>query len=241
MKYYITINQLVLSETDLDVIDGAILDYIYFYCNTPNEKVKKQRITDEEGEIWTWIDYQSLIKDMPMLKFKSAGVLTLRINKIEKTGYIKTKRFQHMKKYFCMTAKSEGLFILMNRAIQSREQVKTPNKADPIQSREPIKVIKNKYINSKDLELAKLLYELIKKENPAWYVKPNWDIWAEDIRKIRELDNRTPEQIEFVIKWVQKDPFWKSNILSPAKLRKQFNSLIVKCKNQKTNNGITVI
>jgi len=97
-----------------------------------------------------------------------------------------------------------------------------------------VKLSKVKLIkyNKKDIELAKILYELIKKENPAWYVKPNWDIWAEDIRKIREIDKRTYEQIKFIIEWSQKDDFWKNNILSPSKLRKQFNNLIVRCKAQ---------
>lgn len=84
----------------------------------------------------------------------------------------------------------------------------------------------------KDLELAELLFNLIKEENPDWHVKPDFDSWANDIRKIREIDRRTHKQIEYVIKWVQNDDFWKQNILSPVKLRKQFNSLVVKIKAQ---------
>ena len=86
--------------------------------------------------------------------------------------------------------------------------------------------------NPQSLKLAKLLYELIKKENPSWYVKPNWDKWAEDIDKIVRIDGRTFEQIEFMINWVQQDDFWKQNILSPAKLRKQFNNLVIRAKSE---------
>jgi hypothetical protein len=93
---------------------------------------------------------------------------------------------------------------------------------------------------SKDLKLAELLYQLIKENNPAWYVNPNWNQWADDIRKIREIDNRTYEQIEFMINWCQQDDFWKQNILSPAKLRKQFNNLVVKAKQNK-NKGVVKI
>ena len=121
MKYFILINQQVLAETNLDIIDGALLDYIYFYCNSQNEKVKKQRITEKNNNIWTWVDYKRMLEDMPMIKIKSIGAITARINKIEKVGYIKTKRFQHMKKYFQMTALSDGLFIQMNRAIHLKE------------------------------------------------------------------------------------------------------------------------
>lgn len=87
-----------------------------------------------------------------------------------------------------------------------------------------------------DLENAKFLYELIKGNNPAWYVDPNWDQWAEDMRKIREIDNRTPEQIKFIIQWSQQDSFWHKNILSPEKLRKQFNTLVVQAKAKSVGN-----
>jgi len=124
MKYFITINQQVLSETNLDIVDGAILDYIYFYCNSQNNKVKSQRIieTQENNEIWTWINYQSLLIDMPMLKINSISTISFRIDKIEKAGYIKTKRFKHQKKYFQMTTQSDELFVQTNRAIHSNEQ-----------------------------------------------------------------------------------------------------------------------
>lgn len=78
-----------------------------------------------------------------------------------------------------------------------------------------------------DLELAEYLYHLIVSKNPAWHVKPNWDQWAEDVRKLHEIDERTHEQIRLVITWAQQDQFWSGNILSPAKLRKQFNTLVV--------------
>jgi len=94
--------------------------------------------------------------------------------------------------------------------------------------------------NNKDKKLAELLYNLIKERNPAWYNKPDWDKWSEDIRKIREIDNRTPEQIEFVIRWCQNDEFWCKNILSPSKLRKQFNNLVVKIQPLRKGNKIGI-
>nr|WP_257215644.1 hypothetical protein [Bacillus pumilus] len=36
-----------------------------------------------------------------------------------------------------------------------------------------------------------------------------------------------------MINWTQKDSFWKSNILSPANLRKQFDKLTVKIKSDR--------
>ena len=93
--------------------------------------------------------------------------------------------------------------------------------------------------SEESLKLAKLLYKLINDNNPAWYVNPNFDKWAEDIDKIIRLDGRTAEQVEWMIEWCQKDDFWSQNILSPIKLRKQFNQMVVKAK--KSKGGITII
>ncbi|PGS73069.1 hypothetical protein COC69_24005, partial [Bacillus cereus] len=71
-----------------------------------------------------------------------------------------------------------------------------------------------------DMENAKLLFKLML-ENNENCKEPNWESWANEMRLMRERDNRTEEQIQYVIKWSQRDPFWKTNILSPSKLRKQ--------------------
>ena len=78
-----------------------------------------------------------------------------------------------------------------------------------------------------DIKLAQLLYDLIKGNTPNWYLKPKIEVWAAEIRKLREIDNQTPEEIEKVIKWCQDDGFWYKNILSTSKLRKQFPKLLV--------------
>ncbi len=91
-----------------------------------------------------------------------------------------------------------------------------------------------------DLENAKLLFELMLLNNPS-AKEPNLEKWANDFRLMREKDNRTDEQIKYLINWTQKDDFWSTNILSPAKLRKQFDALVVKIKKEKAKNQPKVI
>ncbi len=74
------------------------------------------------------------------------------------------------------------------------------------------------------LKLAILLFERIKTRNPK-HKKPNLQSWAEDVRKTIELDDRTNDEYLQVLEWSQRDLFWQTNILSPAKLRKQFDTL----------------
>lgn len=79
--------------------------------------------------------------------------------------------------------------------------------------------------------LASLLFSLILENNPN-HKSPDLQAWAGEIDKMIRLDKRTPETIEFLIRWSQQDPFWKANILSTAKLRQQYDQLFLKAKGQ---------
>lgn len=58
--------------------------------------------------------------------------------------------------------------------------------------------------------------------------EPNWNAWANEIRLMRTIDGRTHRQICDMFKRVQSDPFWCRNVLSPAKLREQWDDLVLK-------------
>lgn len=78
-----------------------------------------------------------------------------------------------------------------------------------------------------DMENAKLLFKYMKENNPK-IKEPNFEKWANDFRLIRERDKHTDQEVKRLIHWTQQDDFWKSNILSPNKLRKQWDSLILR-------------
>lgn len=89
-----------------------------------------------------------------------------------------------------------------------------------------------------EMLLQKIIYNFPTFENK----KVNISEWAEEIRKLREIDKATREQIFFMITWLQggeivtqgKPPrkfephdFWSKNILSAKKMRKQwFENLV---------------
>jgi hypothetical protein len=58
------------------------------------------------------------------------------------------------------------------------------------------------------------------------------DTWINDIRLMVERDNRTIEEIRYMIDWCQDDSFWRSNILSPSKLRAKFDQLRLNAEKQ---------
>lgn len=85
-------------------------------------------------------------------------------------------------------------------------------------------------------QLAYRLYQKILIDDPS-FKQPNMNTWADCIRLMMEQDDRTAEQIEYLIDWSQANSFWKSNILSTKKLREKATTLIrqIKAENAKEN------
>jgi hypothetical protein len=51
------------------------------------------------------------------------------------------------------------------------------------------------------------------------------DKWLSDMERLNRIDERSWEQITKAIEWCQADDFWRGNIMSPGKLRKQYDQL----------------
>lgn len=64
-------------------------------------------------------------------------------------------------------------------------------------------------------------------------LKAKLGTWYHPIRLMIEQDDRTIEEIWKLWKQIQRDEFWKSNILSPSKLREQFDNVSIKLKPKK--------
>jgi len=83
MKYNIFVNQLVLSKTKLDLKDCAILDYLRAFCQTDDKNIKQLEIKEAGISYnYTWINFNYLIKEMPLLRLKTKRqVISERIAK----------------------------------------------------------------------------------------------------------------------------------------------------------------
>ncbi|PPA82499.1 hypothetical protein C4A75_18450 [Brevibacillus laterosporus] len=49
--------------------------------------------------------------------------------------------------------------------------------------------------------------------------------WADDMRKLMELDKRDKKDIQLVIQWATDNAFWQINIISASKLRRHYDKL----------------
>lgn len=78
------------------------------------------------------------------------------------------------------------------------------------------------YLHSKIMEYAASINKAHLLENA------NLQSWADDFRKIVEIDKRDKAELREVIDWATSDSFWQANILSASKLRKQYTQLALK-------------
>lgn len=103
--------------------------------------------------------------------------------------------------------------------------------------------------SSDALRLSGLLGDLIAGNNPKTAQlqtgKREGTIsrWAKDMDRMIRLDGRSPEEVTGVIEWCQADSFWRCNILSGAKLREKYDTLLLQMQREgeKSAHGGSVV
>ncbi|HJF54415.1 MAG TPA: hypothetical protein K8W06_04625 [Limosilactobacillus coleohominis] len=113
----------------------------------------------------------------------------------------------------------------------SSSESPTPNE----KKAEPEQKAKREYDHqSEPYRLAKELKTGIMANNPDHrkITESQLQSWADDMRKMLELDKRSYSQVSNMISWCQRDDFWKTNILSASKLRKQYDQMRVRAMNE---------
>ena len=88
----------------------------------------------------------------------------------------------------------------------------------------PIKIEKKEKFGKEDFDSAVYIYETVLVKFPEAR-KPKLEQWADDIRKMREIDKVEPGRIAEVFLWAHNDSFWCKNIRSPGKLREKYETL----------------
>lgn len=90
--------------------------------------------------------------------------------------------------------------------------------------------------DSQEYILSQYLFKKMLENNPT-VKEPDLNKWAINMDKLLRLDNRPSCEVMEVIDFCQSDTFWKSNILSVAKLREKYDQLNIKRKSSKPTNN----
>lgn len=95
----------------------------------------------------------------------------------------------------------------------------------------------NKWGNADDLKAAQWIYSQVLIISPT-SKEPNWSSWANDIRLMRQLDGYSHKDICRLFQWANRDSFWCSVVLSPAKLRKKWATLVIQSQQPNRNKRV---
>lgn len=173
-------------------------------------------------------------------KFQKMKMITLDDDKIQILNWEKRqeRNLTPAERMAKMRAKNKNQSVtsdVTNVTLEKKRKEK--NRKEYIKSEVKTSSQQKISFSQEDLELSNLLFDLILKNTPT-AKKPNLDNWANVIRLMRQNDNRTYEQIKFVIEWSQQDNFWSANILSTKKLREKFDTLVSQIRREAEKNKI---
>lgn len=142
MKYSVLgFNQAKLLETDLDLTDLMILNYIVQINAVP----KMQYYLDEDDTFLVWISHSKLMSDLPILKI-SEGTLKNRLSRLKQFGYIKSvtvadKGGRGTRTYY-------GLTELTTSLIYDVENTTTSRKNDVVTRPRHVKMTSDNILNT---------------------------------------------------------------------------------------------
>ncbi len=108
MMYNIFINQKVLQTIgggELDLIDGAILAFIMKMCQSKNSRLVRFSDNNKPDDIYVWVDYKNMRKELPLIKITSSSPIQKRVNKLIKYKLVKRYIHNYIKPCFCLTDK----------------------------------------------------------------------------------------------------------------------------------------
>lgn len=84
---------------------------------------------------------------------------------------------------------------------------------------------------NRESQLTLILIQGMRKNDDKAKIPDNLFKWVSEARLLMDKDERKFDDIVSVIQFSQESEFWKSNILSMPKLRKQFPALLLQSKN----------
>ena len=206
-------------------------------CRILNQIEKIGFITQQGKGATKQIPYRVYFNDMcyiddetELAKLIEKGLASLNKKSVKPANSLKIETFSKTEnpvnslKNESNSLKSESMH-LYNKQLFNNSLTISRNHEQPPPKPKKLKPVFS--ANSVEFTLSVLLFDLIRLKHPKAR-KPDFANWSKHVGYMLRLDNRTPDEIETVIRWCQQDNFWCSNIMSTKKLRDKFDQLWLK-------------
>ena len=220
---HITIPKIYLELTN-DYPTAALLNQMIFWSDKTKRRDGFFYKTYKEWEEETFLSEYQVRRASKVLK--ELGFLETKLKKANGSPTLHYKLdMDALSESIVNKLKNRNQTNLRNDSVVSQESLTVDDTVNDNSRKDSPDSAKAKYDDdSPYLGLAKHLFTKVK-ENNSKAREPNFQNWADDIRKLVEIDGNTVEEVKEVIDWCQSDSFWKNNVMSANKLRVQFPKL----------------
>jgi hypothetical protein len=211
----------------LTLNEYCIADTIYHLSNNPSSQAPG----------WCYKSKESMAEDLGLTK---QSVLKI-IDKLIKSGLV--EKADQTKFLRTTDAWYETVVVGGKESLPSVKKVYDGGKESlPQGGKESLPNIYIRDINNnnnktkaseKDFALTRKLQEAVIRRYPFTASKITPQLTAKEaevMQRINRIDGYPYDLIELVIDWSQQDEFWQQNIRSVFKLRKQFDTLLIRAK-----------
>ena len=220
---HITIPKIYLELTN-DYPTAALLNQMIFWSDKTKRRDGFFYKTYKEWEEETFLSEYQVRRASNSLK--ELGFLETKLKKANGSPTLHYKLdMDALSESIVKKLKNRNQTNLRNDTEVSQESLTVDDTVNDNSRKESPDSAKAKYDDdSPYLKLAEYLYKRVKENNSKAPI-PNFQNWADDIRKLVELDDNTVDEVKDVIDWCQGNDFWKNNIMSASKLREKFPKL----------------
>ncbi len=224
-------------------VNAAIIyKNIRFWCD--KNKANKKQIHDDN--YWTYNSVRAWHELLPYLsekQIKHAIKLLIDaeliiVGEYNKTKYDRTKWYA-IREYSISTKGQMEEPKVSNEEVQKDQPIPDVNTNVNTYIKEsvasapslPLSRQKKKVMYSDDdMGLAVTMYHNFLATNDG-FKKPDLEMWANEFRLMREIDNRTVEKMDNFLNSLALDDdnmwqFWRGNILSPKSMRKNYDKVV---------------
>lgn len=229
-KGYGTIPKVVVQDEDLSIEAKAIYSYIASYAGAGHTAFPSVSITTKHLGISKnrYYKHRKYLEDKGYISIErlrtengfSKNIYTLNSTVRIQNVDIRNEDIQNV------DIRNE---YTNNNSSNNNNINNNSNKKDSQQSQ------KRYADDSQYMKAAVYLFEKIKERLPN-KKEPDFQNWADEVRKAVELDGVPIERYKQVLDWSQNDDFWQANILSTNKLRKQFDTIYLQMQRDSKQN-----
>ena len=221
-KNYTTIHNEFLKRKDLSWKAKGIMTYLLSLPDDWIVNLDEIKRNSSDGES----SFRSGWKELKDTGYVSRQPIRDEVTKKILSWETVIKELPNEKKSHNVENHNVGNHKVGNHKVDNRELLSTKELSTNIQSTNNSTSRSKLKFETQHLKLAELLYKQIQNNLPN-YKEPDLEKWANEFRLIMERDKREGKEIQNLIIKTQNDNFWKKNILSPSKLRKQYDRLVI--------------